>query len=452
MEGQTEYRLTVREKMSYSFGDCAGQIYVTLATYFLIGYYTDTIGISAMAVGTMMLVARIFDGSTDLVMGAIIDRTKSKHGKTRAWILWTTPLMAIALVALFSVPESASDSGKLIYAYITYILLNCIIYTANGIAYNSLLARMTLNIQDRCAASSMRFVLGNLMALLINGITASLVMQIGWQKLVTIYAIVELVLLYACFFGCREHIDESKQGETDAKNERVPLKTAIPALGKNKYFFIQALMMVFLYMNIMTVASMTYYYCNTVLNNLAVMTIVTMAYNIPTILGSLVNPFFTAKIGKRKMLLICFALSIIGRIMVGMAGTNFAVLLVGVALHGLVLGPVYSNVFAMTPDIVDYGEWKTGIRSDGLVTCCVSFGMKVGLGIGGVLTTWVLTSGGYEGTAAVQTASAISAIRFGFGYLSAILSVICFILTFIMNLDKKMEKIQGELIEKHSRK
>lgn len=450
MEGKTEYRLTAREKVSYSFGDCAGQIYVTLATYFLTGYYTDTIGISAMAVGTMMLVARIFDGSTDLVMGVIIDRTKSKHGKTRAWILWTTPLMAVALIALFSVPESASDSGKLIYAYITYILLNCIIYTANGIAYNSLLARMTLNIQDRCAASSIRFVLGNIMALLINGVTASLVTQIGWQKLVIIYAIVELVLLYACFFGCREHIDERELGTDEAKTVKVPLKISIPALGKNKYFFMQALMMVCLYINITLVGSMTYYYCNTVLGNLAVMTVITMAYNIPTILGSLVNPLLVAKVGKRKVLIICFAAAIMGRVLVGMAGSSFAILMLGVAVHGLALGPVYSNVFAMTADIVDYGEWKTGIRSEGLVTCSVSFGMKVGLGLGSAVVAWVLSHGGYVGTAAVQSAEAVSSIRFGFGYLSAILSVVCLVLTVIMNLDKNMEKIQSDLVEKHS--
>lgn len=450
MEGKTEYRLTAREKVSYSFGDCAGQIYVTLATYFLTGYYTDTIGISAMAVGTMMLVARIFDGSTDLVMGVIIDRTKSKHGKTRAWILWTTPLMAVALIALFSVPESASDSGKLIYAYITYILLNCIIYTANGIAYNSLLARMTLNIQDRCAASSIRFVLGNIMALLINGVTASLVTQIGWQKLVIIYAIVELVLLYACFFGCREHIDERELGTDEAKTVKVPLKISIPALGKNKYFFMQALMMVCLYINITLVGSMTYYYCNTVLGNLAVMTVITMAYNIPTILGSLVNPLLVAKVGKRKVLIICFAAAIMGRVLVGMAGSSFAILMLGVAAHGLALGPVYSNVFAMTADIVDYGEWKTGIRSEGLVTCSVSFGMKVGLGLGSAVVAWVLSHGGYVGTAAVQSAEAVSSIRFGFGYLSAILSVVCLVLTVIMNLDKNMEKIQSDLVEKHS--
>lgn len=443
----TKYRLGKKEKFSYSAGDCAGQIYVTLATYFLTGYYTDTVGISALAVGTMMIVARVFDGTTDLLMGAVIDKTKSKFGKARAWILWTAPLMALALIAVFSVPSSLSGGGKLIYAYFSYILLNCIIYTANGIAYNSLLARMTFNVQDRCSAASMRFVLGNVTTLVINAVTASLVTSIGWQMLIIIYAAAECILLLICFWGCKEHIGET--GKEEVKTEKVPLKTAIPALVKNKYFFMQALMMLLLYVNIMCVGSMTYYYCSSVLGSLAVMTMVTMIYNIPTILGSFINPVFVKKLGKRKVLIICFALSAAGRLIVGAGGESLAAVLAGVALHGLALGPIYANVFAMTPDIVDYGEWKTGVRSEGLVSSCVSFGMKVGIGVGGAVATWVLNFGGYVGTAAEQTAYAKASICFGFGYLSTILSVVCLILAVIMNLDKDMTKIQSDLIAKH---
>ena len=209
-------------------------------------------------------------------------------------------------------------------------------------------------------------------------------------------------------------------------------------------------MMVFLYINIMTVGSMTYYFCNTVLGSLAAMTFMTMAYNIPTIIGSFANPMLVSKYGKRKVLIGAFVLSIVGRAIVGAGGTNIPIVLIGVALHGLALGPIYSDVFAMTPDIVDYGEWKTGVRSEGLVTCCVSFGMKVGLGLGGAVGTWVLALGGYIGTAEVQTASAVSAIQFGFGYLSAILSVICLIIILMMNIDKDIEQIQKDLTAKHA--
>ncbi len=448
MNTEKMHRLSLAEKLSYSAGDCGGQIYVTLCTYFLTGFYTDTVGIAAAAVGTMMLLARLFDGTSDLIMGVILDKTKSRFGKARPWILWTAPLMGLGLIAMFIVPNTLGNNGKLVYAYFTYILLNCIIYTANGIAYNSLLARMTLNIQDRVSCTSIRFVLGNIMALVVNAITANLVTSLGWSKLIIIYAIVEIVLLLVCFIGCKEHIDENESGQIEV--EKIPLKVAMPALLKNKYFYLQALLMVFLYINIMTVGNMMYYFCNSVLGNLALMTIVSMLYNIPTIIGSFIDPLLVSKFGKRKVLIGAFALSMIGRAIVGFGGTNMYMVLIGCAIHGLALGPIYANVFAMTPDIVDYGEWKTGIRSEGLTTCCVSFGMKVGLGLGGFVASWILALGGYNGQAATQSASAISAIQFGFGYASVILSAICLVIVLLMNLDSNIEQVQKDLMSKYS--
>lgn len=447
MNTEKTHRLNIAEKLSYSAGDCGGQIYVTLCTYFLTGFYTDTVGIAAAAVGTMMLLARLFDGTSDLIMGAVLDKTKSRFGKARPWILWTAPLMGLGLIAMFIVPDTLSNNGKLIYAYFTYILLNCIIYTANGIAYNSLLARMTLNIQDRVSCTSIRFVLGNIMALVINAITANLVTSLGWSKLIIIYAIIEIVLLLVCFIGCKEHIDENESGQVNVK--KIPLKVGMSALLKNKYFYLQAILMVFLYINIMTVGNMMYYFCNSVLGKLALMTIVSMIYNIPTIIGSFIDPLLVSRFGKRKVLIGAFVLSMIGRAIVGFGGTNIYLVLIGCAIHGFALGPIYANVFAMTPDIVDYGEWKTGIRSEGLTTCCVSFGMKVGLGLGGFIASWILALGGYNGQAEIQSASAISAIQFGFGYASVILSAICLVIVLLMNLDGNIEQIQKELMSKH---
>jgi GPH family glycoside/pentoside/hexuronide:cation symporter len=121
-------RLGFGEKFAYGMGDCAANVYVAMASTFLTGYYTDTVGLAALAVGTMMLVARIFDGATDLMMGAVVDKTKSKYGKARPWVLWTAPFMAIGLVFLFGVPSSMYGThAGLVWAYVSYILLNCIV-------------------------------------------------------------------------------------------------------------------------------------------------------------------------------------------------------------------------------------------------------------------------------------------------------------------------------------
>jgi GPH family glycoside/pentoside/hexuronide:cation symporter len=443
-------KLGFGEKFAYGMGDCAANVYVAMASTFLTGYYTDTVGLAALAVGTMMLVARVFDGVTDLLMGAIVDKTKSKYGKARPWVLWTAPFMAIGLVLLFGVPSSMyGTSAGLVWAYISYILLNCIVYTANNLPYNALLSRMTLDVQDRATTASMRFIMTTITTIVINAITAPLLGVLGsWTGIAVIYGLVELVMLIWCFLGCKEHIGEDASGTVQIEN--VPFKVALPALLKNKYFYLQALLFLFLYIGVVSVGSTTYYFCNSVLGNLTVISIIGTIPNIPAVIANFINPALVGKFGKRKMMIAGSVLMIIGFVIVGLAGTNIPMVLFGLIVKGFGMGPIMSGVFAMTADVVDYGEWKTGVRSEGLVNSCTSFGMKVGIGLGSAVCTWVLAVGGYDGLAEVQSAAAVSAIRFGFSYLGAIFAAICLVLILLMNIDKDIDKIQKDLQAKRA--
>lgn len=440
-------RLGIREKVSYGFGDCAANVYCA-ATAFLTAYYTDTVGIAAAAIGTMMLLARIFDGATDLVMGAIVDKTKSKFGKARPWVLWSAPFMMIGLILLFNVPSGLSESQNLIYAYLTYIFMNCIVYTANNLPYNALLSRMTLNVQDRSSAASIRFIMTQLTTLIINAATSILVVRVGWNILSFVYGAVEVVMLLVCFFGCKEHVGEDETGSI--KVEKIPLKTALPALLKNKYFYLQALMFLSLYISVCVYGSLAVYFSNVVIGNLAVFTIFSTAATVPAIVANFINPSLVKRFGKRKVMITGCVLMVIGSTIMGAGNTNIAVIVIGIIIKGLGMGPIMSGIFAMTADVVDYGEWKTGIRSEGLVNSCTSFGMKVGIGLGLAIGSWILAFGGYDGTAAVQSAAAVNAIKFGFGYFNAICSVVCLIILLFMNIDKDIEQIQKDLQRKHA--
>ena len=227
-------KLTWNEKFSYGLGDCGANVVVAMCSTFLTAYYTDTVGIAAAAVGTMMLLTRIFDGITDLIMGAIVDKTHTKWGKARPWVLWTAPFMAIALILVFNVPMGMSSNGKLLYAYLTYIFQNCIVYTANNLPYNALLSRMTLDVQDRGSAASMRFVMTQITTLVINAVTAGVLATVGWFWLSVVYGIVAMIMFVISFMGTREHIGEELDGMV--KVENIPLSQAFPALIKNKYF------------------------------------------------------------------------------------------------------------------------------------------------------------------------------------------------------------------------
>ena len=442
-------RLSFGEKLAYGMGDCCANVVVAMCGTFLTAYYTDTVGIAAAAVGTMMLISRIFDGITDILMGTIVDKTRTKWGKARPWLLWTAPFMGLSVILLFNMPLSLSYSGKLVWAYLTYIFQSCIVYTANNLPYNALLSRMTLNVHDRAGTATLRFVMTQLTTLIINAVTANLLKSVGWFKLSVAYGIIACAMCIICFIGCKEHIDEN-QATGNVEIENVPLKKSFPALMKNKYFFIQSLLFLFLYVGIVSTGSLTYYFCNSVLGNLGVMTLTSMASTIPAIIVNLVLPNFIYKYGKWKLMVTGAILMVIGSLLVGFAGANVPLVIVGLVIKGIGMGPIMSGIFAMTADVVDYGEWKTGVRSEGLVNSCTSFGMKVGIGVGSALGTWIIALGGYDGMAAEQTQKAISSIRFGFGFNGAIISLICLGLCFAMNIDKYIVQIQTDLEKKHS--
>jgi GPH family glycoside/pentoside/hexuronide:cation symporter len=173
-----------------------------------------------------------------------------------------------------------------------------------------------------------------------------------------------------------------------------------------------------------------------------------MAATIPAMIVNLIMPKLVKLYGKWKLMISGAVLMIIGYLIIGAAASNVTVVLIGVAVKGFGMGPIMSGLFAMTADVVDYGEWKTGIRSEGLVNSCTSFGMKVGIGVGSAVCTWIMAIGGYVGTAAVQSPSAVNMIRFGFGYNGAIISGICLILCVMMNIDRYIVEIQRDLEEK----
>ena len=303
---------------------------------------------------------------------------------------------------------------------------------------------MTLDVQDRASTASLRFVMTQLTTLIVNAVTANVLANVGWFWLSLIYGIICFVMMLICFVGCKEHIDEDRESGV-VKVEQVPLKIALPALLKNRYFFIQALIFCFLYIGVVATGSMTFYFCNIVLSNIAILTYTSMASTIPAIIVNLVMPSLVPRFGKRKLMIVGSVLFIIGSILIGAGDSNLAVVLAGLVVKGFGMGPIMSGIFAMTADVVDYGEWKTGVRSEGLVNSCTSFGMKVGIGLGSAAGTWLLSLGNYDGTLAQQPESAINMIRFGYGYLGAVVGVIILILCVMMNIDKHLPEIQKTL-------
>lgn len=436
-------KISKKEKLSYAIGSGGGNIITTIFGSFLTAYYTDTVGLAAAAIGTMMLLSRVVDGISDIIIGGFVDKTKTRWGKARPWLLFTAPLTAIMLILLFMVPDSFSNSSKLIYAYITYIL-DCVVFTAFMIAHSSLMARITYDSNERHVMSAMNQIVNNVFALIVASVTMPLVASIGWRNTAAIYGVVAATMIFIAFLGTREHLG-MEEGSEEVHLEDVPLKEAIPALIKNKYFYLITAVFTIILIIVAGTGSATYFYCSVILKDISMLTPISIAGMVPLVVANFFLPAVIKRIGSHKCMIFSALLIVIGFSVIGLAGSNVTLVLIGSAVKGFGMAPIFTCGFVLIAQVVDYGDWKYNIRSEGLINSCISFGQKIGLGLGAAISTWILAAGGYIGTAAVQTESAELAIKFAFGYFGAISGIILLGVCLFINIDKYSDKIKKEL-------
>ena len=436
--------VSMKEKLCYAIGSGGGNIITCMVGYYMSAYYTDSVGMAAAAVGTMLLLVRIFDGVTDVVMGSIIDKTATKWGKARPWLFLSGFLCAVGMIITFSVPESMSAGAQKVYAYLTYIFLNCIAYTALMVSHTSMMSRITLDNHERSVMSSMNQIANQVGSILVTVLTVRMVAASSWKMTALFFGVVAGVTIVISAIGTKEHIGEVA-GSGEVHVEKVDLKKAVPAMLQNKYFWLLALVFVLLLIMNIANGSSTYYFCNIVLENADLMAPLTVAGVVPAIIINFFVTPLTDKFGVQKTMVMGTLVAMAGFFLMGIAGDNYTLIMIGYILKGFGCGPIFTCGFALAAAVVDYGEWKFGIRSEGLINSCVSFGQKVGNGLGAATASWILAIGGYVGTASVQTSGAISAIRFAFSYYGGILCVALLIVCLLFDIDKHMGQVHADL-------
>lgn len=347
-------KVPLKNKLAYGIGTGGGCIFNQIAAAFLLNYYTDTAMLCAGAIATMFLVCRIFDGVTDLIMGGIVDKTSTKLGKARPWLIASAPLSLIGIVLLMNVPMGLGGNGKLVYAYITYIFMNCIVYTIYGISNTALLPLMIRDKDDSTLLATFSALGNNIIGLATGSLITPLVLNLGWKTSSAILGLAACVLILVSGLMNREMTTEDEAKE----QAHIPMSQQLPGI------FILFLM-----------------------------------------------PVVSKKWNKKTFLLIGSVLIILGFGITGIAGDNTTMIVVGTVIRSLGVGPILSAVFAFVPDVVEYGNRKFGIRSEGLISSAQSIGSKIGIGIGSALTGWILASVGYDPTAK-PTAAIISAVKF----------------------------------------
>ncbi|WP_251389955.1 MFS transporter [Mediterraneibacter agrestimuris] len=438
-------KVGIGEKFAYSLGDFASNLIFALACSLITYFYTNTVGISAAAAGAILLFSQIFDGITDVLIGFLIDRTRSKYGKARPWLLWMAVPFGICCVLLVCVPRNASMLVKIIYAFITYNLVMTVCYTAINVPYGALNTLMTRDQYQRSVINIWRMTMAMLATMVITSVTLPIINGLGgdqaaWIKTMTVYASLAVAMFLICFKCTRERVTEEL-----GQQEKVPVKTALKAVMKNKYWLMLIGVWLLYAVNTTFSGTTTVYYAQYILGDETLMGPINIALNLPCVIGIPLMAPLIKKFGKKVLAVAGCVITLIGCFMMLIQPDSLTMIVISTTVKGIGTVPFWAVLYAMMADTVEYGEWKTGVRTEGLLYSASTFGAKAGAGIGSAIVGAILSANLFDGMQAVQPDSAISAISGMYLFVpiaAAVLQILC--LAFY-KLDKEYPKIMEEL-------
>ncbi|MES4788987.1 glycoside-pentoside-hexuronide (GPH):cation symporter [Levilactobacillus brevis] len=440
------------ERIAYSFSDFACNLSFQMVGTYLMIFYTDTFGLSAAAVGTLFLAARIVDAFDGPFWGIMIDHTHTKWGKSRPYWLWFSIPFAVFCVLVFTTPNM-SLTGKLVWAYVTYIGVD-VLYSAVNIPITSILPSLTSNPQERVTLSTIRQFMGTAGATLITGITLTMVAFFGHGSITSargwfIWALIVAVIVVVIFGFVFKYTTERVQTKSSRKS--IPIKESLKALKRNWPWAIIIFINFIYWMGMQTRSQVTVYFFKYNMHDATLASLV-LSLQLVALVAVVLTPWTASRIGKRNTMLGGMILAVIGQLLLSLGANNLSVpmIIFATIIGYLGTGYVSGLIAVMLADAVDYGEWINGVRAEGIVTSFSSFSAKLGMGIGGVITGWILTGTGYVANK-TQTAGALHGIELNYIWVPLLGFALSGIALMFYHVDGIEKKMQSDLAEKHAR-
>lgn len=485
-------KVSLREKIGYSMGDGSANLVFQMMMMFQLYFYTDVFGIKATAAGMILLFARFFDAFVDPVVGILSDRTNTRWGKYRPWILWTAIPFAVFFVLAFSTPD-LGERGKIIYAGITYTLLMSL-YSFNNTPYSSLGGVMTSNIKERTSISTIRFITATVATFVVQGLTLPLVTKFGqgneekgWFSTIFLFAVVAIVLFVITFFSTKERINPPV-------GQKTPIKQDIKDVFKSGPWRAMFVLTLFLFTTLAMWGSSMSYYFNYVVdkeslyNFLKIFGLVNasgesysvwhsfldafgliaksdlsnvfavgfslfnMSGQIITLLGvMLLSSFLSNIFGKRNVFVICLALTaIFTSLFFFVSSQNITGIFIVNILKSLAYAPTIPLLWAMMGDVADHSEYHNHRRATGFVFAGIVFALKTGLGLGGAICGGIIDSFGFVPNVE-QTDSAMLGIKLSASLIPSATFFVGVIALLFYKISKSYnEKMQAELEKRRS--
>lgn len=486
-------KISISEKIGYSLGDCSANLVFQMMMIYQTKFYTDVFGLEGAIAGSVMLIARIVDAFVDPTVGILSDKTQTRWGKYRPWILWTAlPFMVFYVLAFYN-PGIEDKSLVAVYATISYTLLMTL-YSFNNTPYASLGGVMTSDIKERNSITSIRFVAATVVQFVVQGLTLPLVGKFagadgdkghGWLCTISLFAVIGFVFFIITFFSARERITPPASQKTDTRKDIKDVFRNIPW----RAMFILTL---FLFTTLaMWGSAMNYYFENyvdanalyTFLDKLGLVAVeanASLSYNILNAFGLIVNgpekayevgfgvfnmvgalvqffgvillsSFLANRYGKKRVFIICLTLTAIFTALFYFPNeTDIETMFALNFLKSLAYAPTVPLLWAMIADVADHSEYVNYRRATGFVFAGVVFALKAGLGIGGAILGFLLSGFGYvSGAGTAQTESAIHGIILSSSLIPAATFFIGVIALYFYPITKAYnEKMQAELTER----
>jgi glycoside/pentoside/hexuronide:cation symporter, GPH family len=453
-------KLRITEKVGYSLGDAAANFVFQALIVFQLSFYTDTFGLTAGAAALLLLVARVADAFFDPMVGILADRTKSRFGKFRPWIIATAIPYGIMAVVAFSTPDFGYE-GKLIYAYVTYLLL-MLVYSANNLPYSALSGVMTGNLAERTSLSSYRFMLAISASFVIQAIAPKMLQHFShgapghydahaYQVVMGIFGVLSVIFFVVTFCTTKERI-------VPRPDQQGSIKEDLAGLLKNRPWIalFGLTLLVFITLS-MRGGTMIYYFKYFVksrdifgfMKSEDLFGWFNGVSQGACLVGILFSKPLAMRFGKKAVFIVGLAITaILTAAFMAFGADQIELMFVTEGIRSLAYGFTIPLLWAMMADVADYSEWKTGKRATGVIFSAIVFGLKAGLGFGGAIAGSLLGAYGYVANAA-QTPAALDGIRLTSSVFASIpffLGVGCL---FFYKIDKKLNiQITDELQER----
>ena len=454
-------KISFKEKVGYGLGDAASSIFWKIFSVYLMFFYTDVYGLAPAVVGTMFLITRVWDSFFDIIVGIIADRTKTRWGKFRPYLLWISVPFGLIGVLTFYTPDF-DEKGKIIYAYITYSLM-MMVYSLINVPYASLLGVLSSDRKERNTLSSYRMVFafgGSLFALwliepLVNYFGGSLKSEVGWIAMMVFFGVITTVFFLFSFFLTNERVMPI--------DKKINLKEDLGDLWKNKPLWILLGAGIgTLIFNSLRDGSAVYYfkyyidtnsgYTLTLFSEHFVITLTTLYLVLgqgANLIGVVIATPVANKIGKKNTFIIATCIfTVLSVLFYFFEKKDVLLILICQVMISICAGCIFPLIWAMYADSADYSEWKTGRRATGLIFSASSMSQKIGWTIGGAGTGWLLSHYGFKANVA-QSLLAQNGILLMMSILPALAAVMALLCILFYPLDeKKLQLIEHQLAEK----